>query len=407
MRPASLILSASSAICPRRQESRQWSVRPSRCSRSRRNPSARRPDVCSTALERVGNRFPDPVVLFSSRWRSHGSRRASCPATSSVSPIRGPASRCASTTCSAPAAFAVVPVRHGPGVRHLRAAGHGAGDGDRCGRGGTIGSRCRGLARSAGGRVSPAADPAGRCRSDPRSPAVRLGDGHRPSDGRRVVLTSRDGTRSPGSSRDSRRTSARCSPASSRTASTRFWRASRRAARGSLTPAHTVNPLNNYWLSVATAAVVVPVTWWLVERVVEPRLADVSVDGDSAAMPSAHGLTIRERRALWATLAVALMLSGHSPGPCCRPRPPFRAPDGSLTGPGSPLMQALIPLAADPDVAALDRLRHGCRHAPKSPRGRRGHGHDDVVDGLLRGDGVLRGAFTRHSRTPTSAPCSR
>ena len=81
-----------------------------------------------------------------------------------------------------------VPVRHGPGVRHLRTAGHGAGHGDWCGRGGTIGARCRGLARSVGGRVSPAADPAGRCRSDSRSPAVRLGDGHHPSHGRRVVL---------------------------------------------------------------------------------------------------------------------------------------------------------------------------------------------------------------------------
>ena len=109
-------------------------------------------------------------------------------------------------------------------------------------------------------------------------------------------------------------------------------------------PAHTVNPLNNYWLSVATAAVVVPVTWWLVERVVEPRLAAVSVDGDSVPMPSAHGLTTRERRALWATAAVGFLFIGALAWAVLPAASPFRAPNGSLTGPGSPLMQALIPL---------------------------------------------------------------
>ena len=109
-------------------------------------------------------------------------------------------------------------------------------------------------------------------------------------------------------------------------------------------PGHTVNPLNNYWLAVATAVVVVPVTWWLVDRVVEPRLVGVPVDGDSALMPAADGLTTRERRALWATAAVALMVTGALASAVLPAGSPFRASDGSLTGPGSPLMQALIPL---------------------------------------------------------------
>jgi aminobenzoyl-glutamate transport protein len=109
-------------------------------------------------------------------------------------------------------------------------------------------------------------------------------------------------------------------------------------------PAHTVNPLNNYWLAVGTAVAVVPVTWWLVERVVEPRLAEVPVDGDAVSMPSAHGLTTRERRALWAAAAVAFAFTGAQAWAVLPAASPFRAPDGSLTGPGSPLMQALIPL---------------------------------------------------------------
>jgi aminobenzoyl-glutamate transport protein len=108
--------------------------------------------------------------------------------------------------------------------------------------------------------------------------------------------------------------------------------------------AHTVNPLNNYWLSVATAAAVVPVTWWLVERVVEPRLTDVAVDGDSVPTPSAHGVSTRERRALWATATVAIIFVAALAWAVLPAGSPFRAPDGSLTGPGSPLMQAMIPL---------------------------------------------------------------
>jgi aminobenzoyl-glutamate transport protein len=110
-----------------------------------------------------------------------------------------------------------------------------------------------------------------------------------------------------------------------------------------LQPVYLVNPLSNYWLGLATAAAVVPATWWVVERVVEPRLAGVVVDGDPELMPSAPALTGREVRALWAALATALAVVGAFAWAAHGGTSPFRAPDGSLTGPGSPLMQALIP----------------------------------------------------------------
>ena len=78
-------------------------------------------------------------------------------------------------------------------------------------------------------------------------------------------------------------------------------------------PAYSVNPLSNYWLAVATAVAVVPVTWWLVEHVVEPRLGDVLVDGDPALMPSAPPLTAAidflapSASAKWALLAPILV----------------------------------------------------------------------------------------------------
>jgi len=109
-------------------------------------------------------------------------------------------------------------------------------------------------------------------------------------------------------------------------------------------PAYSVNPLSNYWLAVATAVAVVPVTWWLVDRVVEPRLRDVLVDGDPALMPSAPPLTRREHYGLWTASAVALALAGAFAWVVTPSASAMRAPDGSLTGPGSPLMQGLIPV---------------------------------------------------------------
>ena len=116
------------------------------------------------------------------------------------------------------------------------------------------------------------------------------------------------------------------------------------AAARLIAPAYQVNPLCNYWLAVATAAVAVPVTWWVVERVVEPRVASMPVDGDPALMPSAPALTTRERRALWTALATALVLLGAFLGAAGPADSPFRSADRSLTGPGSPVMLALIPL---------------------------------------------------------------
>lgn len=111
-----------------------------------------------------------------------------------------------------------------------------------------------------------------------------------------------------------------------------------------IAPAYRVNPLSNYWLAIATAVAVVPLTWWLVDRVAEPRLGGVAVDGDPALMPTAPPLTRREWRGLWIASAVALALAGAFAWIVVPQASPMRAPDGSLTGPGSPVMQGLIPL---------------------------------------------------------------
>jgi aminobenzoyl-glutamate transport protein len=138
-------------------------------------------------------------------------------------------------------------------------------------------------------------------------------------------------------------------------------------------PSYRVNPLSNYWLGFATAVAVVPATWWIVERVVEPRLATVAVDGDPDLMPSAPALTERERRALWVTLGTALAVVGAFAWVALPGDSPFRAADGSLSGPGSPLMQALIPVLLI--VTLVPSLAYGLAAGTL-------RSHRDVVEGM-------------------------
>jgi aminobenzoyl-glutamate transport protein len=82
----------------------------------------------------------------------------------------------------------------------------------------------------------------------------------------------------------------------------------------------------------------------MVDRVVEPRVAGLAVDGDPALMPSAPALTAAELHGLWAAAGTALVAIGWVTWAAWASDSPFRAPDGSLTGAASPLMRGMTPL---------------------------------------------------------------
>ena len=145
------------------------------------------------------------------------------------------------------------------------------------------------------------------------------------------------------------------------------------AAARIVVPGYSVNPLSNYWLSVTTAVAVVPVTWWLVDRVVSPRVAPIRVDGDPTLMPTAPALTSRERRALGWTAVTGCVLTAAFLWAIVPADSPFRASDGTLTGSGAPLMQALIPLLLV--ATALPAIAYGVVAGTL-------RGHRDVVDGM-------------------------
>lgn len=119
-------------------------------------------------------------------------------------------------------------------------------------------------------------------------------------------------------------------------------------------PKHKVNPLCNYYFTIASSVLIILLGWFITDKVVEPRLKRLPVDGDPAEMPKMQELTAREQKGLaWGSIAMVLGLLGLLLA-CLPAGSPFRlhlpldaadrSTDGSLTARGAPLMASIVPL---------------------------------------------------------------
>jgi len=108
----------------------------------------------------------------------------------------------------------------------------------------------------------------------------------------------------------------------------------------------SVNPLVNYYFTTASSLLIILVGWWLTDRVIEPRLlhANTVVDGDMSDMPKFEQPTAAERRGLRAALLtlvlglVLLLLTAWPAGSA------WRAPSGALAATDAPIMRSIVSL---------------------------------------------------------------
>ena len=106
----------------------------------------------------------------------------------------------------------------------------------------------------------------------------------------------------------------------------------------------TLNPLNNYYFTMASSVVITAVGWLLTDKVIEPKLKDNKVDGDVDDLPTMEPLEKDEKRALkFACLSVlissALFIFSVSGADSA-----WRDSSGALTSSQAPLMQSIVPL---------------------------------------------------------------
>ncbi len=111
-----------------------------------------------------------------------------------------------------------------------------------------------------------------------------------------------------------------------------------------LDPNIVLNPLNNYFFTTISSVLIVGFGWYLTDRVVEPRLMVNELDGDLEDLPTMEALQDNERRGLRGALiamllAIVLLIVTALPAGSA-----WRSPDGILTSGAAPLMRSIVPL---------------------------------------------------------------
>lgn len=109
-------------------------------------------------------------------------------------------------------------------------------------------------------------------------------------------------------------------------------------------PTMQINPLNNWFFNSASTLLIIAIAWYLTDKIIEPRLKDVEVDGDTNEIPKFSELNDKELRALRVSslvmlggiVALVLILLPETS--------PLRAPNGELTSFAAPVMQSIVPL---------------------------------------------------------------
>src|SRR5690625_4394802 len=115
-------------------------------------------------------------------------------------------------------------------------------------------------------------------------------------------------------------------------------------------PEIVLNPINNWYFTSASSVLIVLVGWYITDRIVEPRLKGLDIDGDEDQIPQMVPITDRESRAFWyGFIAMVLGLVGlflwALPEGSGLRDPNWDNPEvSSLFSPNASLMQAIVPL---------------------------------------------------------------
>lgn len=105
-----------------------------------------------------------------------------------------------------------------------------------------------------------------------------------------------------------------------------------------------LNPLNNYYFTAASSLLIISVGWFLTDKVVEPRLQSTAIDGNLEGLSSMEPLSELERRGLRFAvismlLATLILVVTALPADSA-----WRDAAGELTSGAAPMMKAIVAL---------------------------------------------------------------
>ncbi len=107
---------------------------------------------------------------------------------------------------------------------------------------------------------------------------------------------------------------------------------------------YVVNPLANIYFTGLSSFLIVAIGWYVTEKIVEPRLSKLAIDEDAETAPDLGSFTQTESRAfnragIAMLTGIALLVVALWPETS-----PLRAPDGQLTSFAAPIMKSIVPL---------------------------------------------------------------
>ena len=117
-----------------------------------------------------------------------------------------------------------------------------------------------------------------------------------------------------------------------------------------LDPEIVLNPLNNIYFTGISSVLIVLVGWFVTDKIVEPRLSGTKIDGDEDEMPQMEEVSDKESRAFWMgfgamILGIVGLILWAIPADSALRGPDMVDPEVmSLTSFNAPLMQAIVPL---------------------------------------------------------------
>ena len=105
-----------------------------------------------------------------------------------------------------------------------------------------------------------------------------------------------------------------------------------------------INPLNNYFFTTASSLLIIGLGWYITEKVVEPRLQSTELDGELEDLPKLHHLQDNERKGLRASglaalAGVAILIFTAWPADSA-----WRDSSGDLTSGSAAMMRSIVSL---------------------------------------------------------------
>lgn len=117
------------------------------------------------------------------------------------------------------------------------------------------------------------------------------------------------------------------------------------AAARIIDPDININPLNNWYFTAASSLLIILVGWYITDKIIEPRLQRTAkVDEDMEDKPVMEAIKAKEKNAFY--VASAVLIAGLG-GLWLWANPatsPLRSPEGEIAAFSAPLMRSIVPL---------------------------------------------------------------